>query len=393
MRETRFLVRGSMIAAAGIVGLLAVAVVWSATGQEAPGLPAAEMRSIQSEVAEAKPLSSWVVVQEFNGSMDKVDGYLATFMKELSSQNLGESLESFDPTAILILYEDPGSKREVRMAVGLTAPARLRVKEPLKIQRLRAERAVRHVHVGPYEQLGRVHAAVASSLSRQVAGGEARRTGWPVVLRLLNDPRLVRPEAIKTEMIVPVAVPPVRGGLGQAQVAAIQKAVREARPLSIWLVSQSFEGSVTETGDFLRRFMQEFESQGLGASLGGPEVRPLAILHGNPDQQKSIKIEIGFQVKERVQVKPPLSVRQFQSKRVAAYTHQGAYRELSSVHAQIEQSARRLAPAAVAAPGGGGKGPGPFWPVALRLLTDPGKMQSPEGIRTEMLVPLDPGQG
>jgi effector-binding domain-containing protein len=378
MRETRFMVRGSMIAAAGIVGLLV-----AAAGQESPAVPAAEMRSIQSEVAEAKPLSSWAVVQEVNGSLDKVDGYLAAFMKELSSQDLDASLESFDPTAVLILYEDPGSKREVRMAVGLTAPARLRVREPLKAVRLRAERAVRHVHVGPYEQLGRVHAAVASSLSRQAAGGG--RTGWPVVLRLLNDPRLVKPEAIRTEMIVPVEAPS-RRGLGQAEVTAIQKAVREARPLSIWMVSQSFEGSVTETGDFLRRFMREFESQGLGASLGGPEVRPLAILHGNPDQQKSIKIEIGFQVKDRIQVKAPLSVRQFQSKRVAAYTHQGEYGELAGVYAQIEQTARKLAPA-------GGKGAGPFWPVALRLLTDPAKAQSPKDIRTEMLVPLDPGQG
>jgi effector-binding domain-containing protein len=387
MREKRFLIRGSMIAAAGIVALLAVAAVRSATGQEAPAPSAAEMKSIQSEVADAKPLSTWAVVQEFNGSLDKVDGYLATFMKELASQDLDASLETSDPSAILILYEDPGSKREVRLAVGLTVPSRLRVREPLKVERLRAERAVRHVHVGPYQQLGRVHAALASSVSRQSAAGGARRTGWPVVLRLLNDPRLVKPEAIKTEMIVPVEAPP-RGGLAPAEVTAIQRSVRDARPLSIWLVSQSFEGSVTETGDFLRKFMREFEAQGLGASLGGPEVRPLAILHGNPDQQKSIKIEIGFQVRDRVQVRPPLSVRQFQSKRVAAYTHQGDYRELAGVYGQIEQAARKLAPA-----GAAGRDGGPHWPVALRLLTDPATVQSPEQIRTEMLVPLDPGQG
>lgn len=387
MDAKRSMLQGSVLAVV-LMALAAGLSVRLATGQQPappPALAAAETRAIQTAVNEAKPLASWAVVQELNGSIQKVDSYLAAFMKEFSAQDLDESLLSFDSTAVLILYEDPGAKPQVRMAIGLMVPARLRVKAPLKVQRLQASRAVRHVHVGPYEQLGRVHSAVGSSLqqaSRSAGGGGGPRPGWPVTLRLLNDPRLVKREAIRTEMIVPVDAPP-RADLGAESLAGIEKAARAPKPVSFWMVSQTFEGSVTQTGDLLRRFMEQFTAQGLGRSLPSPDTAPLAVLHGNPDQQKTIRIEIGFPVRERIQVKAPLKIRQFQLQRAVTYTHQGGYAQLSNVHGQIAQAVRKVQPA-------GARGAGLAFPVTLRLLTDPNEVP-PDRNRTEMIVPLGAG--
>src|SRR5215208_6654903 len=108
MDAKRSMLQGSVVAVV-LTALVAALSVRLATGQQpapapaSPALPATETRAIQTAVNEAKPLASWAVVQEFNGSLQEVDGYLAAFMKEFSAQNLDESLLSFDSTAVLLL--------------------------------------------------------------------------------------------------------------------------------------------------------------------------------------------------------------------------------------------------------------------------------------------------
>jgi DNA gyrase inhibitor GyrI len=361
-----------------LAAAVAVAVAGLAVGQEYTPGGAGPRRSVQSDVANAKPLSSWLVVQEFRDSFQKAEEDLATFQKEFSRQNLDESLRGFDSTAVLVLYEDPTGKQEFRHALGLTVPAPLPVKEPLKVERLRFAKAVRHTHVGPYEELEKVHAAVASAL-------HGSRPGWPVVLVLLDDPRRVSRQAIRTQLVVPVERPLTAAEVGATEVAGIQKAVQAARPVSHWVVGESFEGSVTQTGDFLARFLKSFNEQGLGANLAASDSAPFAILYDNPDQQKAIKIEIAFAVKDGTKAHEPLTAHRLEFRRAVDFTHQGDYSQLASVHAHIAEAVRKL-PATAAA----GK-PAPAataWPVALRLLTDPDRVTSPAAIKTEIIVPI-----
>jgi effector-binding domain-containing protein len=389
----RSLIKGTILSCAVATGmLLGVAGIAQSQTKPAP------------KPAGTKSFSTWAVVQPVTGSFQKVDSYLATFMKEFSGQGLDAKLLGYDPTSIMVVYEDPAGKKEVRMAVGFTVPASLDVKEPLKLEHFQFPQASSEPFQGPYQGLGRAHAKLATSLkARSVA------TSWPVIVKLLNDPRKVKPDAIRSEMVVPAgattgaAVPeaaPAPDGarlyaantaanqkaapLASTSMAKIQQAVRAPRAVSYTLVAESFTGSVSQIGDFLHKFMNDFNAQDLGKNLASRDVAPIAILYGNPDQNKEIKIAIGLPVKARVPVKEPLALLPFATKRAVDYLHVGSYGQLSAVHGEIVQGVRKAAPNAKAF-AAATKEPG--FPVALRLLTDPAKVQTPQ---TEVIVPVDP---
>jgi DNA gyrase inhibitor GyrI len=338
--------------------------------------------AVTEAVAQAGPVSFWAVVQEFTGSFQEVNEFLAIFTKEFSSQKLDASLLSFDSKSVLILREDPSTTPKIRMAIGLTVPAILSVREPLKIERVQFGNAVCYTHVGPYEELGKVHGSIVEELQRAPRSSQRaeQRAGWPVILVLLNDPKLVQPDEIQTEVVVPVEEQ--AGSLGAHELGPIRKAVQDAQPVSYLLVAQAFDGAVTQLGDFLRTFMSEFSAQGLDESLPGPSVVPLAILHSDPASDKTTKIEIGFPVKEKPEVKEPLAVREFELKKAVVYTHYGDFSRLFQVHEEITRAVPRELTTR------NGRKPETGWPVALRLCTDPSKVNSPAEIKTDIIVPI-----
>jgi effector-binding domain-containing protein len=348
------------------------------TTTQEPGEPL----TIPNAVTNAGPVSFWVVVQEFTGSFQEVDAFIARFTAEFTAQKLDASLLSFHPKSILVLNEDPSSTAKPRMAVGLTVPGFLQVKEPLTAKRLQFSMAVTFIHTGPYEELGNVHGSLAEAVrqSRPSVQGAERRAGWPVVLGLLNDPKTVQPSEIQTEVIVPVDE--TQAGLQVGELAAIRKAVHEAQPVSFLLVAQAFNGSMAQVSDFIRTFMNEFTAQGLSGALPGPGVVPLVILREDPGTGKNIAIEVGFPVKERVQVRAPLSVQEFAFKKAVAYRHRGDYSRLSLAHKGIADTvSRELRTLA-------GSQARTSWPIALRPITDPTTVQSSAEINTDIIVPI-----
>jgi hypothetical protein len=140
----------------------------------------------------------FVVVEEFTGSFKDVDAHLASFQKEFTAQGLNKGLKA-NPTSILIIHEDPTGKASFRMAIGLEVPGRLAAKAPLKVEELNEPRAAHYTHTGAYERLKNVHDGIDehAKASRAI-------TRWPVVLRLLSDPKKTPPGQLKTEMIVPL---------------------------------------------------------------------------------------------------------------------------------------------------------------------------------------------
>jgi hypothetical protein len=253
---------------------------------------------------------------------------------------------------------------------------------------------------------------IRTNLPGAAAPARAEKMGFPAVLVLENDPRSVSKQNIKTQLIVPTAAEggssprprtavgdlgdriaarpkinirdilspqPVRP-LAQREVTAIRSAVRNVRPVSYTLVSQTFEGTPAQMGDFLARFQKEFESQGLGDNLDGRDTKPVAVLMDDPDKNRTVKIEIGFPVKGRVSARAPLATRPYSAQRAVSYTHEGRYSQLGAVHAEIASSLGSIT--------AGGAKPQSKFPVALRLLTDPRTVRSAEEIKTQIIVPV-----
>jgi len=156
----------------------------------------------------------------------------------------------------------------------------------------------------------------------------------------------------------------------------IEKAMGEPKEFSITLTYQSFKGSPSEIGQFLRKFMAEFLAQDLGNDLTDQkDPKPWAILHSDPGKAKEITIEIGYEVKGEPKVKAPLAVRKVTMKQAVRYTYSGDPVGLTQVYAHMVSVAK--------------EGKKPSFPVAMHMLTNPGKVTEAAQIKTEIVVPLE----
>jgi effector-binding domain-containing protein len=191
------------------VVLMFGATVISASAQEArmqgPELSAREMQSVRAAAMRPAPTALYAVTQDFEGNFENVDALMARFAEEAKRQGLPNA----NPVGVVFLYEDPTGKSQFRMGVGITLARKAEVKEPLKVTEMRVT-AVRATHVGSYQQLGRVYNVIENTVkeSRPQAKGVAampRETSWPVILRLISDPKKARAAGeIRTEIIVPI---------------------------------------------------------------------------------------------------------------------------------------------------------------------------------------------
>lgn len=200
MKRTQLLVRSSILT----IAVMIVLAVVSARAQE---LKPTEKNNIRAAVAKARAVSMLAVTMEFADSFESVGGHLDALLKEVASQKIGTSLKAFKSTAILILHEDPTGKQKSRMSIGLIVPSRLQVKAPLKIEEVKFSKAVRHTHIGPYEQLEKVHHEVELSLkqpSTRKAAKAEQTTSWPVVMLLRDDPKKVGRDKVRNELIIPL---------------------------------------------------------------------------------------------------------------------------------------------------------------------------------------------
>lgn len=163
----------------------------------APGLTEAQARKAAAAVDNARPARLHFVVQEFTGSFADIAGYVDIVQEEARAQGLLRGTKA--PTSILILYEDPTGKDRFRMGIGYEFSSRRKVKAPLKNETWNKNKVARAEHKGPYRQLEAVYEEIEKRAERK---GE--ETSWPVVERLLDDPRKVAPANIDTQMLVPL---------------------------------------------------------------------------------------------------------------------------------------------------------------------------------------------
>jgi len=164
-------------------------------GAQVAELKPEEMRLLRAHVEKAGPVSLWVVTMEFSGSFESVREQGEKVKKEFLSQKLGAAMGSFKPEGILVLHEDPTGKSQFKMSVGYTVPSRVEVQPPLRVEEIRYPKAVRHTHVGRYEELEKVYRGIEDV---------KKSASWPVVLRLIDDPERIPAEWTRTELITPL---------------------------------------------------------------------------------------------------------------------------------------------------------------------------------------------
>jgi hypothetical protein len=370
MYRTRWLA-GVLATAATAAALMAA----SAVSQEGAG--PVEHRDVQSAVKNTRPVAFWVVEQDFTGDFQGVKPALTAFTNEFNQQGLGGALPGFSPKQLLILPEDPTGRPTFPFTLGLTVPRPLAARPPLRLARVEIAKAAVLTHLGPYEQLGPLHGQMVKALpglAEAKAPDRGPGPGFPSIVVLHNDPTLVKPEEIKSDLIIP-ATPP-RPTLAPEVLRSIAEAAARLQPVSFDIVTEPFNGPVTDLGAMLQKFMSDFEAQNLGPLLSGPGQKPLAIIHGNPDLQRVVPIEIAFPVKRPVAVHPPLANRRLEFDKAARVVHRGQFADLSQVHAEIVK----------ALPKGADGAPNAGFPVILELLTDP-LLAAPDQVRTGMIVP------
>jgi hypothetical protein len=206
MKKLRYIQTWVQIAVAvsGVASICVNAQVSSNTTE----LNAREMKAVQAAAQKPAKVALWALTQEFTGSFETMPKQFDEFNKEFETQKLASNFKT-RPTSVIILHEDPTGKSEFRFSLGLEVPRRFEVKTPLKIEQLEKPEAVRFTHVGPYQRLKAVHDAIEVNLKKSryanAAPGSVRKADWPVVMRLLNDPRKVQPAQLRTEIIVPAS--------------------------------------------------------------------------------------------------------------------------------------------------------------------------------------------
>ncbi len=70
----------------------------------------------------------------------------------------------------------------------------------VKVMEFDFKLAVRHVHVGSFDQLENVYDMIARGLEEK-----GQKAGFPVVLKILDDPTQTPPEKVRTVINVPVS--------------------------------------------------------------------------------------------------------------------------------------------------------------------------------------------
>lgn len=156
-----------------------------------------ELKGIRRASARPVAFNALAIIQEYTGNFESVAKNFDEFSKQFREQKI--EAKPGQP-ALLILFEDPTGKSDFHYAIGYTVQAKVEPKAPLKLHRMEPAKTVRFTHVGAYEELENIHAAVRTSVKEI----DRTETKFPIVLRLLNDPRKVSPAERRTEIIVPV---------------------------------------------------------------------------------------------------------------------------------------------------------------------------------------------
>jgi len=143
-----------------------------------------------------QPTAFWYAAMAFSGGYDQMAGNIQTFVQEFFKQGLA-------PRGALlgVYYNDlrQVKQEDLKWAIAFPIAAEAAVTPPLVKEEFKACRAVTCLHVGPYADLGKSYDRVFAYL--EAKGLQVR---WPVFDHYLDNPMQVKPEALRTRIVVPV---------------------------------------------------------------------------------------------------------------------------------------------------------------------------------------------
>jgi AraC family transcriptional regulator len=133
---------------------------------------------------------------EFTGSFEKMEQSIGLFMQEFFKQGLQPA-----GTLLGVYYNDPAQvkEEELKWAVGFPVAKESNVLAPLKKVETTFKKAAVYLYTGPYEKMDKAYEKIFKHIE-----DKGCKVAWPCYDKYLNDPRTVKPEELKTEIIVPV---------------------------------------------------------------------------------------------------------------------------------------------------------------------------------------------
>jgi len=138
----------------------------------------------------------WYAKMDFQGSFKNMGKNIGSFMTEFFKQGL-------QPGGVLmgVYFNNPGEvkEEELKWAIAFPVAKDANVKESLKKVEFNRKKVAVYLHIGPYDKLNQAYDKVF-----KYAKAKGYEIKWPTYDRYLNNPMQVKPEELKTELIVPL---------------------------------------------------------------------------------------------------------------------------------------------------------------------------------------------
>jgi AraC family transcriptional regulator len=140
--------------------------------------------------------SFWYAYMEFKGPFDQIEKSIQKFMGEFFKQGLAPA-----GPFLGVYFNDPRKVKPEELKWNLGFPVRndVKVEAPLKKAEFKHKTIAVYLHIGPYENMEKSYDKIF-----KYAEDNGYKPLWPTYDKYLNNPMQVKPEELKTEVIVPV---------------------------------------------------------------------------------------------------------------------------------------------------------------------------------------------
>lgn len=161
------------------------------------GLMMTAQENKTEQVPELKDIDAFqLAVMPFTGSFEQMEKSIAVFMGEFFKQGLQPAGPFMG-----VYYNSPQEVKEEDLKWELAFPIAkdTEIKEPLQKREYEKAKAVVYLYIGPYEKMDKAYDKVFKFVE-----DNGYEITWPSFDKYLNNPMEVKPEYLKTEIIVPV---------------------------------------------------------------------------------------------------------------------------------------------------------------------------------------------
>lgn len=157
---------------------------------------AGQQEESRQKIAIKEGESFWYAFMEFGGPYDKMEKSVQTFMGEFFKQGLAPA-----GPFVGVYFNDPRQVKpeELKWDIGFTVNKDANVQPPLKKAEFKHKTVAVYLHIGPYENMDKAYDKIFKYVE-----DNGYKIVWPLYDKYLNNPMEVKPEELKTEMIVPV---------------------------------------------------------------------------------------------------------------------------------------------------------------------------------------------